>query len=154
VSNSGPRRSEARLDQLTAEFKKSRARWLLSEGSGAARRGRANLAQWDAASDGEYTTSCAAWPFAPRCSWRYRALLGGSELWRRPPPLRRDPRRRPGVAPRAPHRVTAAVTIAIVFSLVSEIGSLATFAGSSPPDSRSRCERDPVGRPYFFLIGR
>src|SRR5207253_1982350 len=121
-----------RLDQLTAEFKKvSGALLPLGKEAVLLDAVRANLTQWDAASDGEYATVLRS--LAVRAALLVALiglLLGGSELWRRATfRYVRDPRRRRVSLLVRRIVVTAAVTIAIVFSLVSEIGSLATFAG-------------------------
>src|SRR5256885_10067247 len=77
-------------------------------------------------------------------------------LWRRAT-LRyvRDPRRRRVSLLVRRIVVTAAVTIAIVFSLVSEIGSLATFAGFITAGLAVALQNVILSvAAYFFLIGR
>ena len=147
-----------RLDQLTAEFKKvSGALLPLGKEAVLLDAVRANLTQWDAASDGEYATVLRS--LAVRAALLVALiglLLGGSELWRRATfRYVRDPRRRRVSLLVRRIVVTAAVTIAIVFSLVSEIGSLATFAGFITAGLAVALQNVILSvAAYFFLIGR
>src|SRR5438105_13313438 len=83
-------------------------------------------------------------------------LLGGSELWRRATfRYVRDLRRRQVSLLVRRIMVTAAVSIAVIFSLVSEIGSLATFAGFITAGLAVALQNVILSvAAYFFLIGK
>src|SRR4029077_4258208 len=119
-----------RLDQITARFKKvSGALLPLGKERVLLDSVRANLSQWESASEGAYGAVARSLAIHAALLAALIALLlaGSVRAPRATFRYARDPRRRQASLLVRRIVVTFAVTIAVVFSLVNEIGSLATF---------------------------
>ena len=147
-----------RLDELTAGFKKISAviiplgkEAVLLEGV------RANLTQWEASTDSAADAVLRSLALRLGLLAALVALvLAGSELWRRATfKYFRDVRRRQVSLLVRRMVVTVAVSIAVVFSLASELGSLATFAGFITAGLAVALQNVILSvAAYFFLIGK
>ena len=116
-----------------------------------------NLANWHASVVSEFWTQ--SWGFAARLIFLgviIALVLGASELWRRAIyKYVRDTRRRWQLQWVRKFVVWAAIATIVTFSLVSQIGSMATFAGlitAGVAVSLQNVIQSIVG--YFFLIGK
>lgn len=147
-----------RLDELTAGFRKISAvliplgkEAVLLEGV------RANLSQWEASTDSAGDAVLRSLALRLGLLAALVALVfAGSELWRRATfKYFRDLRRRQVSLLVRRIVVTFAVSIAVVFSLVSELGSLATFAGFITAGLAVALQNVILSvAAYFFLIGK
>jgi small-conductance mechanosensitive channel len=147
-----------RLDASTAAFKKQAAALVpLSKMGVLLDATKANLGEWKAAIDSEYNVQLRK--LLLRAGLLLAALLVlfvGSELWRRATfKYVRDQRRRQQSLLVRRIVVTAAVAITVIFSLVSELGSLATFAGFITAGLAVALQNVILSvAAYFFLIGK
>ncbi len=146
------------LDRITTGFKRiSGALLPLGKEGVLLDAVRANLSQWDASSDGQSRAVLRRLAVRAGILLALIALLMvGSELWRRATfKYVHDPRRRQVSLLVRRIAVTAAVAIAVVLSLVSEIGSLATFAGFITAGLAVALQNVILSvAAYFFLIGK
>jgi small-conductance mechanosensitive channel len=147
-----------KLDDSTAAFKKQAAALVpLSKMGVLLDAARANLGEWRTAIDREYEVELRS--LALRAGLLLAALLvllAGSELWRRATfRYVRDLRRRQQSLLVRRILVTFAVVITVIFSLVSELGSLATFAGFITAGLAVALQNVILSvAAYFFLIGK
>jgi small-conductance mechanosensitive channel len=147
-----------RLDELTDQFKKASA-VLIPLGKEAVLLDgvRANLTQWEASTDAAYDAVFRSLALRLVLLAALMALvITGSELWRRATfKYVRDLRRRQVSLLVRRIVVTAALFFAVVFSLASELGSLATFAGFITAGLAVALQNVILSvAAYFFLIGK
>jgi len=147
-----------RLDELTDRFKKVSAALIpLGKQAVLLDAGRANLTQWQASTDSAYSAVFRSLALRLVLLFAVIALVtAGSQLWRRATfKYVRDMRRRQVSLLVRRIVVTAVVSIAVIFSLVSEIGSLATFAGFITAGLAVALQNVILSvAAYFFLIGK
>jgi small-conductance mechanosensitive channel len=147
-----------RLDELTDHFKKTSAALIpLGKEAVLLDAVRANLAQWEASTDNAYDLVFRSLALRLALLAAVVALvIVGSGLWRRATfRYVRDLKRRQVSLLVRRIVVTAVVSIAVVFSLVSEIGSLATFAGFLTAGLAVALQNVILSiAAYFFLIGK
>jgi small-conductance mechanosensitive channel len=147
-----------RLDELTDHFKKVSAALIpLGKEAVLLDAVRANFTQWKASTDSAYSVVFRSLALRLVLLVALIALVtAGSELWRRATfKYVRDLRRRQVSLLVRRIVVTVAVSIAVIFSLVSEIGSLATFAGFITAGLAVALQNMILSvAAYFFLIGK
>ena len=147
-----------KLDASTVAFKKQAAALVpLSKMAVLLDAAKANLGEWRQAIDSEYAVSLRKLLLrAGLLAGALLVLFVGSELWRRATfRYVRDQRRRQQSLLVRRIVVTAAVAITVVFSLVSELGSLATFAGFITAGLAVALQNVILSvAAYFFLIGK
>jgi small-conductance mechanosensitive channel len=147
-----------RLDASTAAFKKQAAALVpLSKMGVLLDAAKANLSEWKTAIDSEYSVQLRK--LLLRAGLLLAALLvvfAGAEFWRRATfKYVRDQRRRQQSLLVRRIVVTVAVVITVIFSLVSELGSLATFAGFITAGLAVALQNVILSvAAYFFLIGK
>jgi len=147
-----------RLDELTTHFKQTSAALMpLGKEAVLLDAVRANLTQWedssDTAADAVYRSLALRLLFLAAA---VALVVIGSELWRRATfKYVRDLKRRQVSLLVRRIVVTAAVFIAVIFSFVSELGSLATFAGFITAGLAVALQNVILSvAAYFFLIGK
>lgn len=147
-----------RLDELIDRFKRTSAALMpLGKEAVLLDTVRANLTQWEASSD---AASDAVFRSLALRLLLLAAVVGlvvvGSELWRRATfKYVRDLKRRQVSLLVRRIVVTSAVFIALIFSFVSELGSLATFAGFITAGLAVALQNVILSvAAYFFLIGK
>jgi small-conductance mechanosensitive channel len=147
-----------KLDASTASFKKQAAALVpLSKMGVLLDSAKANLGEWHQAIDREYELDLRKLLLrAGLLAGALLILFAGSELWRRATfRYVRDQRRRQQSLLVRRIVVTFAVAVTIVFSLVSELGSLATFAGFITAGLAVALQNVILSvAAYFFLIGK
>ena len=147
-----------RLDQLTNHFKQTSAALIpLGKEAVLLDAVRANLTQWEASSDAASDAVFRSLALRLLLLAAVVALVVvGSELWRRATfKYVRDLKRRQVSLLVRRIVVTAAVFTAVLFSFVSELGSLATFAGFITAGLAVALQNVILSvAAYFFLIGK
>jgi small-conductance mechanosensitive channel len=147
-----------KLDASTASFKKQAAALVpLSKMGVLLDSAKANLGEWHQAVDREYELDLRKLLLrAGLLAGALLVLFAGSEFWRRATfRYVRDQRRRQQSLLVRRIVVTFAVAVTIIFSLVSELGSLATFAGFITAGLAVALQNVILSvAAYFFLIGK
>lgn len=147
-----------KLDDLTAHFKKVSAALLpLDKQAVLLDAVRSNLAQWRAATDDQYESELRSLLLRVGLAVLVlMALAAASEFWRRATfRYVRDLRRRQQSLLVRRIVVTAAMSMVVVFSLVSELGSLATFAGFITAGLAVALQNVILSvAAYFLLVGK
>ena len=150
------RRSD--IERLTARFKQVSAAVIpLGKQAVLLDTGKANLADWHAAVDGQYAADLRALLLhLALLAVAIAAILAASEFWRRATfRYVRDLRRRQQSLVLRRVVVALLVTLMVVFSLVTELGSIATFAGFITAGLAVALQNVILSvAAYFFLIGK
>ncbi len=146
------------IDQLTAHFRKVSAALVpLGKQAVLLDSHRASLAEWHAAADDAYDVAFRALALhLGLLALGIAAILAASAFWRRATfRYVRDLRRRQQSLLARRIVVAIAVALLILFSLVTEFGSLATFAGFITAGLAVALQNVILSvAAYFFLIGR
>ncbi|HEY2031225.1 MAG TPA: mechanosensitive ion channel family protein [Myxococcales bacterium] len=147
-----------KLDQSTAAFKRQAAALVpLAKMGVLLDSARANLLEWKTAIGRQYEVELRSLLLrAGLLLAALLALLAASEFWRRATfRYVRDQRRRQQSLLVRRIVVTVLMTITVIFSLVSELGSLATFAGFITAGLAVALQNVILSvAAYFFLIGK
>jgi small-conductance mechanosensitive channel len=147
-----------KLDETTAAFKRQSAALVpLAKTGVLLDSARANLAEWRDAIDRQYEVELRSLLLrVGLLVIALLALLTASEFWRRATfRYVHDMRRRQQSLLVRRIVVTVAVTITVIFSLASELGTLATFAGFITAGLAVALQNVILSvAAYFFLIGK
>lgn len=146
------------IDQLTSRFKKLSAAVVpLGKQAVLLDADKANLNEWYASIDGQYSTELRALLLhLGLLAVAVIAILAASEAWRRATfRYVRDLRRRHQSLVVRRIVVTLALALMVTFSFVSELGSVATFAGFITAGLAVALQNVILSvAAYFFLIGK